>query len=152
MNNGKYCVYLLSFRDDSTYVGITQHFQQRIVQHQKNFIDIVKIRVLHVSLSAEQANIWERIEIANYKSYAFQINSKGYNKTLVEVAGWHDKKAIAAKRENKRRIKIAENIVGKRICKFEIIKLLDIALHHSRFPFQFHFQYIIKCIIVIEKK
>ena len=77
-----YCVYLLSFLNGKFYVGLTQDFRRRLSEHIKKYKNINKFQILHNNLSLVQARIWEIIEIANYKSYMYQKNSMGYNKTL----------------------------------------------------------------------
>lgn len=126
MNNRNYCVYLLSFGDDSTYVGITRLFQRRMEQHQKRFTDIVKVRVLHVRLSASAAKIWERIEIAEYRSYLFQINSKGRNRTL-GGDGWPEK----PKRTNKQNLDTLAILRIKEGMKLSYFRVIEISLDYK---------------------
>lgn len=77
-----YCVYLLSFLNGKFYVGLTQNFQERITNHYNKFSCDFNFQILHNSLTIIQAGIWERIETANYNSYFYAKDSKGYNKTL----------------------------------------------------------------------
>ena len=77
-----YCVYLLSFSNGKFYVGITKNFQQRLDAHYRNYKIIIEFKILRNNLTIIQAGIWERIEIANYQSYLYQKNPRGYNKTL----------------------------------------------------------------------
>jgi len=156
-----YCIYLLILPNDKFYVGLTSDFRRRFINHRRRFENIKSFQILHSSISLIQANIWERIEIANYKSYKYQKNSMGYNKTL--GGSGHQTKLELKKRriiiiKNINRIKIAESMVGKRIKYFNVIKLLDIAVHYLTPLLQIQFKYIIKCIyckreqIIIAKK